>query len=218
MTSSADLVLFSSLRQRMVDLQLRARGISDQRILDAMTRVPRHEFVPERYRDQAYEDHPLTIGEEQTISQPYIVAVMLQALNLSPTDKVLEIGTGSGYVTALLAELTAQVVSMERHPALADAARDLLAHMDYKNVRVVAGDGTRGFPEAAPYDAILVSAAATELPSALVSQLAEGGRMIIPIGRADSQQLQFIEKRNGQSHITLRELCRFVPLISDPAP
>ena len=218
MTSSADLVLFSSLRQRMVDLQLRARGISDQRILDAMTRVPRHEFVPERYRDQAYEDHPLTIGEEQTISQPYIVAVMLQALNLSPTDKMLEIGTGSGYVTALLAELTAQVVSMERHPALADAARDLLAHMDYKNVRVVAGDGTRGFPEAAPYDAILVSAAATELPSALVSQLAEGGRMIIPIGRADSQQLQFIEIRNGQSHITLRELCRFVPLISDPAP
>jgi len=214
MTSSADLALLSSLRQRMVDSQLRARGISDQRVLDAMTRVPRHEFVPERYRDQAYEDHPLPIGEDQTISQPYIVVVMLQALKLSPTDNVLEIGTGSGYVTALLAQLTAQVTSMERHPALADAAREMLDNMGYKNVRVVAGDGTRGFPEAAPYDAILVSAAAAELPSALVSQLAEGGRMIIPIGGAEAQQLQYIEKLNGQPQITLRELCRFVPLIS----
>ena len=214
MTSSADLALLSSLRQRMVDSQLRARGISDQRVLDAMTRVPRHEFVPERYRDQAYEDHPLPIGEDQTISQPYIVVVMLQALKLSSTDNVLEIGTGSGYVTALLAQLTAQVTSMERHPALADAAREVLDNMGYKNVRVVAGDGTRGFPEAAPYDAILVSAAAAELPSPLISQLAEGGRMIIPIGGAEAQQLQYIEKLNGQPQITLRELCRFVPLIS----
>jgi protein-L-isoaspartate(D-aspartate) O-methyltransferase len=214
MTSSADLALLSSLRQRMVDSQLRARGISDQRVLDAMTRVPRHEFVPERYRDQAYEDHPLPIGEDQTISQPYIVVVMLQALKLSPTDNVLEIGTGSGYVTALLAQLTAQVTSMERHPALADAAREVLDNMGYENVRVVAGDGTRGFPEAAPYDAILVSAAAAELPSTLVSQLAEGGRMIIPIGGAEAQQLQYIEKLNGQPQITLRELCRFVPLVS----
>ncbi len=214
MTSSADLALLSSLRQRMVDSQLRARGISDQRVLDAMTRVPRHEFVPERYRDQAYEDHPLPIGEDQTISQPYIVVVMLQALKLSSTDNVLEIGTGSGYVTALLAQLTAQVTSMERHPALADAAREVLDNMGYKNVRVVAGDGTRGFPEAAPYDAILVSAAAAELPSTLVSQLAEGGRMIIPIGGAEAQQLQYIEKLNGQPQITLRELCRFVPLVS----
>jgi protein-L-isoaspartate(D-aspartate) O-methyltransferase len=214
MTSSADLALLSSLRQRMVDSQLRARGISDQRVLDAMTRVPRHEFVPERYRDQAYEDHPLPIGEDQTISQPYIVVVMLQALKLSPTDNVLEIGTGSGYVTALLAQLTAQVTSMERHPALADAAREVLDNMGYKNVRVVAGDGTRGFPEAAPYDAILVSAAAAELPSPLISQLAEGGRMIIPIGGAEAQQLQYIEKLNGQPQITLRELCRFVPLVS----
>ena len=214
MTSSADLALLSSLRQRMVDSQLRARGISDQRVLDAMTRVPRHEFVPERYRDQAYEDHPLPIGEDQTISQPYIVVVMLQALKLSSTDNVLEIGTGSGYVTALLAQLTAQVTSMERHPALADAAREVLDNMGYRNVRVVAGDGTCGFPEAAPYDAILVSAAAAELPSTLVSQLAEGGRMIIPIGGAEAQQLQYIEKLNGQPQITLRELCRFVPLVS----
>lgn len=214
MISSADLAIFSSLRQRMVDLHLRARGIVDKRVLDAMLRVPRHEFVPERYRDQAYEDHPLPIGEGQTISQPYIVVLMLEALGLSPADKVLEIGTGSGYVTALLAELTAQVISIERHAALADAARDLFASMGYGNVRVITGDGTRGFREAAPYDAIIVSAAAPELPQELVAQLAEGGRMILPVGSIDSQQLQFIEKRNGQPRITLRELCRFVPLVS----
>ncbi len=214
MTSSADLARFSSLRQQMVDSQLRARGIADQRVLDAMSRVPRHQFVPEFYRDQAYEDHPLPIGENQTISQPYIVVLMLEALKLSPADNVLEIGTGSGYVTALLCELTRQVISIERHSALADAARDLLAGMGYKNVRVVTGDGSRGFPELAPYNAIIVSAAAPELPRELVAQLAEGGRMIIPVGSVDSQQLQFIEKRNGQPQITLRELCRFVPLVS----
>lgn len=214
MTSSADLARFSSLRQQMVDSQLRARGIADQRVLDAMSRVPRHQFVPEFYRDQAYEDHPLPIGENQTISQPYIVVLMLEALKLSPADNVLEIGTGSGYVTALLGELTRQVISIERHSALADAARDLLAGMGYKNVRVVTGDGSRGFPELAPYNAIIVSAAAPELPRELVAQLAEGGRMIIPVGSVDSQQLQFIEKRNGEPQITLRELCRFVPLVS----
>ncbi len=214
MTSSADLARFSSLRQQMVDSQLRARGIADQRVLDAMLRVSRHEFVPEFYRDQAYEDHPLPIGENQTISQPYIVVLMLEALKLSPADNVLEIGTGSGYVTALLGELTRQVISIERHSALADAARDLLAGMGYKNVRVVTGDGSRGFPELAPYNAIIVSAAAAELPRELVAQLAEGGRMIIPVGSVDSQQLQFIEKRNGEPQITLRELCRFVPLVS----
>ena len=198
----------------MVESQLHARGIADQRVLDAMLRVPRHQFVPEFYRDQAYEDHPLPIGENQTISQPYIVVLMLEALKLSPADNVLEIGTGSGYVTALLGELTRQVISIERHSALADAARDLLAGMGYKNVRVVTGDGSRGFPELAPYNAIIVSAAAAELPRELVAQLAEGGRMIVPVGSVDSQQLQFIEKRNGQPQITLRELCRFVPLVS----
>jgi protein-L-isoaspartate(D-aspartate) O-methyltransferase len=214
MTSSADLARFSSLRQQMVESQLHARGIADQRVLDAMLRVPRHQFVPEFYRDQAYEDHPLPIGENQTISQPYIVVLMLEALKLSPADNVLEIGTGSGYVTALLGELTRQVISIERHSALADAARDLLAGMGYKNVRVVTGDGSRGFPELAPYNAIIVSAAAAELPRELVAQLAEGGRMIVPVGSVDSQQLQFIEKRNGEPQITLRELCRFVPLVS----
>ena len=215
MTSPAYPSIYSTLRQRMVDIQLRARGISDRRVLDAMARVPRHEFAPERFRDQSYEDHPLPIGEGQTISQPYIVAIMLQALELSPQDKVLEVGTGSGYLTALLAELAREVVSIERHPALADNARDLLARMGYKNVRVITGDGSRGFPESAPYDAIIVSAAAPELPRELVDQLAEGGRLIIPVGWNDSQQLQLIEKRNAQLRTTLRELCRFVPLVSE---
>jgi protein-L-isoaspartate(D-aspartate) O-methyltransferase len=214
MTSSGDTSSYSGLRLRMVESQLRARGVGDQRVLDAMSRVPRHEFAPERYRDEAYEDHPLPIGEGQTISQPYIVALMLDALALSPADRVLEVGTGSGYVTALLAELAAQVFSVERHAALADSARDVLARMGYTNVSVIVGDGSQGFVEAAPYDAIIVSAAAPELPRALLAQLAEGGRMIIPVGPADSQQLQLIRMENGQPRITLRELCRFVPLVS----
>lgn len=199
----------------MVDSQLRARGIGDECVLDAMLRVPRHEFAPERYRHQAYEDHPLPIGEGQTISQPYIVARMLEALAIKPTNKVLEVGTGSGYLTALLGELAAQVISVERYAALADAARELLGRLGYTNVRVIVGDGSQGFAEAAPYDAIIVSAAAAEVPRALVEQLAEGGRMIIPVGPADSQQLQLIRLENGQPRISLDELCRFVPLVSD---
>jgi protein-L-isoaspartate(D-aspartate) O-methyltransferase len=218
MTSAEDSAMFSTLRLRMVDTQLRARGIGDQRVLEAMARVPRHEFAPESYRNQAYEDHPLPIGEDQTISQPYIVALMLDALALSPSDNVLEIGTGSGYVTALLAELTGQVVSLERHPALADAARDLIGAMGYKNVRIVVGDGSRGFAESAPYNAIIVSAAAAAVPAALVEQLAEGGRMIIPVGSAGSQQLQFVEMTSGEARITPREMCRFVPLVSENGP
>ena len=217
MTSPADAEIFSTLRHNMVEFQLRERGISDERVLDAMTRVPRHEFAPESCRGQAYEDHPLPIGEKQTISQPYIVALMLQALALSPTDKVLEIGTGSGYVTALLAELAAHIVSVERHPALADEARQLVFSLGYTNVRIIVADGTRGYPESAPYNAILVSAAAPALPQPLLTQLAEGGRMIIPVGGEDSQQLQLIQIRNGQPHTTLRELCRFVPLVPGEA-
>ena len=215
MASAADSSIYATLRQRMVDQHLRARGITDERVLEAMARVPRHEFAPQRYRDQAYEDHPLPIGEGQTISQPYIVAIMLEALSLMPSDRVLEVGTGSGYVTALLAELTAEVISIERHRALADSASEVLSRLGYQNVRVIVGDGSRGFAEAAPYNAIIVSAAAPELPHELVEQLAEGGRLIIPVGWEDSQQLQLIEKRNGQSRTSLRELCRFVPLISD---
>ena len=215
MSSSFEGEPFTILRQRMVDAQLRARGICDERVLDAMLRVPRHEFAPERYRDQAYEDHPLPIGEGQTISQPYIVARMLEALALKPTDKVLEVGTGSGYLTSLLAELAAQVYSVERHAALADAARDLLARMGYSNVRVIVGDGRQGYIEGASYDAIIVSAAASDVPRALLEQLGEGGRMIIPVGPADSQQLQLIRMVNGQPRTSLHELCRFVPLVAE---
>src|SRR6267154_2502425 len=196
----------TAARQLMVDSQLRARGISDSRVLDAMLRVPRHEFVPGSYRAQTYEDHPLPIGNSQTISQPYIVAVMLESLQLRPSDKVLEVGTGSGYVTALLAELAKEVFSIERHPALASKARDLLARLGYSNVHVFAGDGTLGLPAAAPFDAIMVAAAAPALPPALIAQLSDQGRMIIPIGTDDSQQLQLIRMINGQPVITAREL------------
>jgi protein-L-isoaspartate(D-aspartate) O-methyltransferase len=206
---------YSALRQRMVDHQLRARGINDERVLAVMARVPRHEFAPERFRDQAYADHPLPIGEEQTISQPYIVAVMLDDLELTANDSVLEVGTGSGYVTALLAELVARVVSIERHASLANSARATIVAMGYQNVTIVAGDGTQGFPPSAPYNAILVSAAAPEVPPALLGQLADGGRMVIPVGRGDSQQLQLIRMENGRSTTILREMCRFVPLISE---
>jgi protein-L-isoaspartate(D-aspartate) O-methyltransferase len=195
-------------------LQLRARGIKDPRILDAMLHVPRHEFVPEPLRAQAYEDHPLSIGQGQTISQPYIVASMLESLQIVPKDRVFEVGTGSGYVTALLAELAAEVFSIERHAALAENARQHFAVPGYANVHVFVGDGTLGLPAHAPFDAILVSAAAPELPAALLDQLAEGGRMIIPVGTGDSQQLHFIRVVNGEKLVSLRELVRFVPLVS----
>src|SRR5215469_2277504 len=214
MTFTTSPALYSSLRQQMVNSQLRARGVSDERVLAAMGRVPRHEFAPERYRDQAYQDHPLPIAERQTISQPFIVALMLEALELLPTDRVLEIGTGSGYVAALLAELTRQVISMERHGSLAESARAVLAALGYSNVKVVTGDGTLGFPEAAPYDAIIVSAAALAVPPPLLAQLAAGGRMIIPVGADDAQQLRLLRMDNGQAKIQLREFCRFVPLIT----
>jgi len=204
---------FEFARRRMVESQLRLRGIADQRVLDAMAKVPRHKFIPDQYWRDAYDDHPLPIGAGQTISQPYIVAIMLESLALRPGEKVLEVGTGSGYATALLAELAFEVISMERHRTLADEARRLLDDLGYKNIRVIEGDGSRGFPESAPYEAILVSAGAYELPHALVEQLAEGGRMIIPVGHGDSQQLQLIRMQNGQARTTLRELCRFVPLV-----
>jgi len=202
-------------RQFMVDSQLKARGVSDSRVLNAMLRVPRELFVPEPYRAQAYEDHPLPIGEGQTISQPYIVARMLESLDLAPDDKVLEVGTGSGYVAALLGECVAQVFSIERHRNLAANAREIMAKLGYVNVHVFAGDGTLGLAEEAPFDAILVSAAALDIPAMLMTQLRDPGRMIIPIGTPDSQQMQFIRKINGEVQTTLLELVRFVPLISD---
>jgi protein-L-isoaspartate(D-aspartate) O-methyltransferase len=203
----------AAARRLMVDDQLRSRGISDPRVLDAMLRVPRHEFVSPAHRTQAYEDHPLPIGEGQTISQPYVVALMLESLQLAPDEKVLEVGAGSGYATALLAELAAQVYSIERHDTLAASARDVLSRLGYTNVKVLTGDGTLGLPAVAPFDAILVSAGASTVPAALVAQLSEGGRMIVPVGTGDSQQLQFIRIVDGRPVISPRELVRFVPLI-----
>jgi protein-L-isoaspartate(D-aspartate) O-methyltransferase len=214
MNSQAKFDSFALARQQMVECQLRARGVRDQRVLNAMLRVPRHEFVDTGFRDQAYEDHPIPIGQDQTISQPYIVALMLEASRLTPGDKVLEVGTGSGYVTALLAELTAQVFSIERHAALAAKASDILTSLGYTRVKVMVGDGSEGLPTFAPFDAIIVSAAAPELPHNLLSQLGEGGRMIIPVGTAESQHLQLIRMQSGEQQISLREACRFVPLIS----
>jgi protein-L-isoaspartate(D-aspartate) O-methyltransferase len=205
---------FASERRHMVETQLRARGIRDLRLLDAMSRIPRHEFVEARYRDQAYEDHPLSIDAGQTISQPYIVALMLELLQLDSSSKALEIGTGSGYQAALLSQLAGQVYTVERHPELARQAAETLSRLGLTNVSVVTGDGSRGLPEQAPFDAIIVAAAAAQIPSALFQQLREGGRMIIPVGPPEAQELQFIRKQDGKPLITVREGCRFVPLIS----
>jgi protein-L-isoaspartate(D-aspartate) O-methyltransferase len=213
--NSGDDGRFLIARQQMVTEQIRNRRISDQRVLDAMLLVPRHLFVPRRYQEQAYEDHPIPIGEGQTISQPYIVASMLEALALQSTDKILEVGTGSGYVTVLLAELVAQVFSIERHVALAERAGDRIAKLGHRNVEIVVGDGSRGLPQHQPFDAIIVSAAALQLPTALLSQLSGSGRLIIPVGSTDKQQLQLIRLKNGQPEISLREPCRFVPLVAD---
>jgi protein-L-isoaspartate(D-aspartate) O-methyltransferase len=213
MAAETPVDLFLAQRRDMVNSQLRARGIQDERVLAAMARLPRHEFVPAEFRGQVYEDHPIPIGEGQTVSQPYIVAIMLQALALNPSDAVLEIGTGSGYQTALLAELTHQVYSVERHPSLAHMAEATLRRLGYANVDVVLGDGSNGLPAQAPFDAIVVSAAAPQIPSHLFEQLRDGGRMVIPVGPAHAQELQLVRKKTGEPLVTSLEGCRFVPLI-----
>jgi protein-L-isoaspartate(D-aspartate) O-methyltransferase len=201
----------------MVRTQLAERGIREVRVLDAMSRVARHEFVPEALRLEAYEDHPLPIGEGQTISQPYIVAAMLEHLALQTIDRVLEIGTGSGYVTALLSLLCAEVYSVERHAQLAALAESTLHRLGYRNMKIRVGDGSQGWPEYAPFDAILVSAATPEMPPALFAQLREGGRMVVPIGPASSQELQLIRKIGGEPAVRVLEGCRFVPLVEGTA-
>jgi protein-L-isoaspartate(D-aspartate) O-methyltransferase len=203
-----------SQREEMVRMQLAERGIRDVRVLDAMARVPRHEFVPKDFRQDAYGDHPLPIGEGQTISQPYIVAAMLEHLALQGTDRVLEVGTGSGYVTALLSLLCAEVYSVERHAQLAASAESRLQRLGYRNVKIRVGDGSQGWPEYAPFHAILVSAATAAMPPALFVQLREGGRMMVPVGPSSSQELQLISKIGGQPQVKILEGCRFVPLIS----
>jgi protein-L-isoaspartate(D-aspartate) O-methyltransferase len=208
-------------RERMVRTQLAERGIRDVRVLDAMRKVPRDEFVPPTFQHEAYEDHPLPIGEGQTISQPYIVAAMLEHLALRAGDqaakRVLEVGTGSGYATALLSLLSAEVYSVERHAQLAISAESTLHRLGYRNVKIRIGDGSRGWPEYAPFDAVLVSAATPEMPPALFTQLREGGRMVVPIGPASSQELQLIRKVGGEPEVRVLEGCRFVPLVEGTA-
>jgi protein-L-isoaspartate(D-aspartate) O-methyltransferase len=205
----------SHRRHHMVETQLRQRGIRDERVLAAMSRVPRHEFVAEPYRAQAYDDNPLPIGEGQTISQPYIVALMLERLDLSPEKTVLEIGTGSGYQTALLAELSRHVYSIERHAALTSAAHAVLSRLGYKNITLEVGDGSKGLPAHAPFDAIIVAAAAPELPQSLFEQLKEAGRLIIPVGPPEAQFLQLVTKFQGKPVLSEQTACRFVPLIGE---
>ena len=204
---------YAPQRAEMIEKQLRRRGIKDEAVLAAMLAVPRHEFVPLELRPRAYEDAPLPIGSEQTISQPYIVAAMTAALHLQPHHHVLEIGTGCGYQAAVLSRLTKEVFTIERRPELAAAASEKLSQLGYSNVHVHCGDGSFGLPEFAPFDAILVAAAAPTVPKPLLAQLSDGGRMIVPVGDAENQELQLIEKRAQAFSTRMLEGCRFVPLV-----
>ena len=208
-----DAVRFERLRHRMVEEQLIVRGILDERVLDAMRKVPRHLFIPEALWDQAYGDHALPIGEHQTISQPYMVALMTEALELRGSDRVLEIGTGSGYQTAVLAELAGRVYSIERIKPLAMKARSILEDLHYQNVVIKVLDGTYGWSDESPFDAILVTAGAPEIPKPLLSQLKEGGRMVIPIGDRTAQVLHKVVKTAMETIDTPLTDCVFVPLI-----
>jgi protein-L-isoaspartate(D-aspartate) O-methyltransferase len=208
------MVEFAEARARMVVDQLARRGIHDQRVLDAMGRVPREAFVAPGDRWRAYADQALPIGEGQTISQPYMVAVMTAALALTAGDRVLEVGTGSGYQAAILAELAREVISIERHAALAEAARARLADLGYANVTVIVGDGSVGAPAGAPFEGILVAAAAPRIPEALKVQLSDGGRLVIPVGSAGQQDLLVIRRTaEGQFLQSTGDPCVFVPLL-----
>lgn len=201
------------MRKRMVDEQLIPRGISDPSVLKVMEKIERHKFVPKEFLDSAYNDHPLPIGNGQTISQPYIVALMTELLRLTGKEKVLEIGTGSGYQTAILAELSTNIYSVERIPSLAERAIKALAELGYKNIEISIRDGSLGWSEHAPYDAIIVTASCPEKPRALLNQLAESGRFVAPIGGAFGQVLTLFEKQGNS--IVSHEICGcvFVPLI-----
>src|SRR5437773_129584 len=206
---------FAAQRQRMVQQQLMARGIKDERVLAAMAKVPREEFVPPESRAASFEDGPLPIGYDQTISQPYIVAFMTEQLRLSPTDRVLEIGTGSGYQAAILAELAGEVYTIEIVAHIARVAETTLQRLGYKNVHVKLGDGYKGWPENAPFDAIIVTCAPDKVPQLLADQLKESGRMIIPVGDRFAQQLYLLEKKNGQLKESVTLPVRFVPMAGE---
>ncbi len=206
---------FEDQRKRMVETQLIPRGIHDPAVLKAMQKIPREKFVPADSKDEAYMDGPLPIGEEQTISQPYIVALMTAALELKGKDRVLEIGTGSGYQTAILAEIADEVYSVERVPSLAQSAENVLSALGYHNIRFKVFNGTLGWPEKAPYDAIIVTAGSPEVPQPFIDQLAEGGRLVVPVGDRLGQELLKIRKVNGKTQVENLGSVRFVNLIGE---
>jgi protein-L-isoaspartate(D-aspartate) O-methyltransferase len=204
---------FAALRAEMVAGQLRGRGVVDERVLAAMGEAPREAFVPPRLRHRAYADSALPIGEEQTISQPWIVAAICQALELTGSERVLEVGTGSGYSTCVLSLLAAEVLSIERHQSLALAARETLASLMITNVELTIGDGSRGMPARAPFEAIAVHAAAPAVPPALIAQLGEGGRLVVPIAAEEVDELTIVRRRGDTVKTEAIGPCRFVPLI-----
>jgi protein-L-isoaspartate(D-aspartate) O-methyltransferase len=204
---------YTAERLVMIRAQLQRRGITDTRVLQAMQEVPRHAFVPPEWRREAYSDRPLPLADDQTISQPYMVAIMTQSLVLQGHERVLEVGTGSGYQAAVLSRLAAHVYTIEYFPDLAERARALLARLGYSNVQVITGDGSLGLPAYAPYHGILVTAAAPHVPQPLLTQLAGGGRLAIPVGSVTSQELLIIT-RHGDGYAQERSVpCRFVPLL-----
>jgi len=205
---------FKAMREKMVEAQIKARGVKDHRVLSALLKVERHRFVPEEYLNSAYSDQPLPIGEGQTISQPYIVALMTELLELKGEEKVLEIGTGSGYQAAILAELAREVYSIEIIETLASMAKNRLLELGYQNIKVKAGDGYLGWPEVAPFDAIIITCAPDHIPKPLIEQLKEGGRMVVPVG-AYSQELKKIVKRSGKIVTTDVIPVVFVPMTGD---
>ncbi|MBI2885058.1 MAG: protein-L-isoaspartate(D-aspartate) O-methyltransferase [Candidatus Omnitrophica bacterium] len=208
---------FEDARRRMVEAQLRGRGLEDPRLLRAFFDVPRHDFVPAELQAEAYADRPLPIGAGQTISQPYIVGLTLSLLRLQGHERVLEIGTGSGYQTALLARLALEVYSVERLPELAETARERLARIGALNAHLHIGDGSLGWAAHAPYDAMVVAAGVPQIPPALVDQLADPGRLVIPVGTARSQILTVVERRGGALRTADAGECSFVPLIGQDA-
>jgi len=204
---------YQSLRDEMVEHQIKARGVHDPRVLEAMRRIPRHLFVPEPNKPRAYEDKPLPVGEGQTISQPYIVGWMTELLRLDGHETVLEIGTGTGYQAAVLGMLARKVYTMERLEPLAKSARRRLEKLGFKNIEVTVGDGSKGFPEHAPYHGIIVTAGSPQVPQALVEQLADGGRLVIPVGTSSMQMLTIVEKHGDTISSTEKGSCVFVPLV-----
>jgi len=206
---------FAAARTRMVERQLRRRGIEDERVLAAMGEVPREAFLPEALRDRAYEDSALPIAAEQTISQPWIVAAICQALELEGSELVLEVGTGSGYSAAVLARLAAHVVSIERHEPLSREAAETIEALRVRNVEIVVGDGSLGVPERAPFDAIAVHASAPAPPRALIGQLADGGRLVVPVSAKDADVLTVLRRDGERTETTSLGPCRFVPLIGE---